>query len=195
MNRKRIQHSVEIVERLLELGRFAYGDMPETPTLTRTQWAALHYFARANEYSRTASAFGAFHATTPGTVSETIAGLVRRGLLRRRRSKADRRTVHLDLTEQGWTTLASDPSCTLEKAVERLPAEQAMAVADGLATLAAAVAREQQRPTFGICDRCKYFETEGEGAEEGARREGCRLLKMAIDPDDAAALCVGFEGR
>lgn len=194
MNRKRIRDALEVVERLLELGRFAYGRLPVAPTLTRTQWAALHYFARANQYSRTASAFAAFHATTAGTVSETINGLTRRGLLRRRRSKTDRRNVYLDLTDEGWETLQQDPSHALERAVENLPAEQVMAVADGLAALATTVAREQQRPVFGVCRHCKHFETRGTAAES-ATREGCLLLNVAIDSDEAGALCIGFEGR
>ena len=32
MNRKRIRDALEVVERLLELGRFAYGRLPVAPT-------------------------------------------------------------------------------------------------------------------------------------------------------------------
>lgn len=192
MKRKRIRASIEIVERLLELGRLAYGSLPAEPGLTRTQWAALHYFARANNYSRTASAFGSFHATTPGTVSETISNLVRRGLLTRCRSTSDRRNVYLDLTERGWEVLRNDPSGTLDRAVEELPAGQATMLADALTRLTAKVAGEQRRPLFGVCRRCKYFEVDRTSVVD-TPREGCRLLNVLLDSEDAAALCVGFE--
>ncbi len=44
--------------------------------LTAAQWTALRYFARANCFSRTVSAFADYHATTRGTASQTVKGLV-----------------------------------------------------------------------------------------------------------------------
>ena len=193
MNRKRHGYSGEIVDRLLELGRLAYGNLPSAPSLTRAQWGALRYFARANEYSRTASAFGSFHAATPGTVSETISGLVRQGLLRRARSKTDRRIVYLDLTEQGQEVLRADPAGALERALQNLPPEQLASVAASLAAVAAKLALEQQRPVFGACERCKHRQVDRTAA--GAPQEGCALFKVSLSSDDATALCVRFERR
>ena len=43
--------------------------------LSPAQWMALRYFARANPFSRTPSAFAAFQATTRGTASQAIKAL------------------------------------------------------------------------------------------------------------------------
>ncbi len=59
--------------------------------LTAAQWTALRYFARANCFSRTVSAFADYHATTRGTASQTVKSLVTQGLLTRTRSKSDAR--------------------------------------------------------------------------------------------------------
>ena len=194
MNHKqRHGYSREIVDRLLELGRLAYGNLPSAPSLTRSQWGALRYFARANEYSRTASAFCSFHAITPGTASETISSLVRLGLLQRVWSKVDRRIAHLELTERGTEVLRADPAASLERALQELPQEQLSAVAAGLTALAAKLALEQHRPVFGACDQCKYFEAGGTAT--GSPQQGCRWFKVPLSPDGAAELCVGFEGR
>jgi hypothetical protein len=40
--------------------------------LTANQWNALRYFAEANRFSRTVSAYAAYNATTRGTASQTI---------------------------------------------------------------------------------------------------------------------------
>src|SRR5215475_13325329 len=62
---------------------------------------ALRYFARANPFSRTPSAFAAFQATTRGTASQAIKALEAGGYLVRQRSKADGRSVSLRLTSKG----------------------------------------------------------------------------------------------
>src|SRR5262249_38674621 len=69
--------------------------------LSPAQWMALRYFARANTFSRTPSAFAEFRATTRGTASQAIKALEAGGYLVRQRSKADGRSVSLRLTSKG----------------------------------------------------------------------------------------------
>jgi DNA-binding MarR family transcriptional regulator len=78
--------------------------------LTPAQWAVLRYFARANRFSRTPSAFAAFHGTIRGTASQTIKSLETRGYLRRTRSEADGRSARLDLIGKARAILAHAPS-------------------------------------------------------------------------------------
>lgn len=194
MKRTLADDLAELAERLLQLRRLAYTSLPNEPNLTRPQWAALRYFAQANDYSRTATAFGSFYAVTPGTVSETINVLVRRKFLRRYRLKTDRRVVRLDLTKRGWEALGNDPSRVLDRAAEELGAEQTAALVETLTVLASNVAKRQQRPAFGVCHRCKHFDLEWT-AVDGLPREGCRLLKIRLSDDNAGAWCVRFESR
>src|SRR3974377_1180868 len=51
--------------------------------LSPAQWMALRFFARANSFSRTPSAFAEFQATTRGTASQAIKALEAGGGLAR----------------------------------------------------------------------------------------------------------------
>src|SRR6056297_2870418 len=96
-----------IAELLVHVGRAAQSEDARTD-LTAAQWTCLRFFARANGSSRTPSAFASFQATTRGTASQIIKSLERRGLVVRRRSERDRRSVRFDLTEQGRAMLDAD---------------------------------------------------------------------------------------
>ena len=64
-----------LAEMLVHVGRSARAEGRED-RLTAAQWTALRFFARANQASRTPSAFASFQATTRGTASQTIKALV-----------------------------------------------------------------------------------------------------------------------
>ncbi len=102
-------NSRSLPELVFHLGRIASGE-GLVEGLTAAQWAALRYLAQANRFSRTPSAFAAFHGTTRGTASQTIKSLETQGYLTRMRSEADRRSVRLALTEKARGILANDPS-------------------------------------------------------------------------------------
>jgi DNA-binding MarR family transcriptional regulator len=53
--------------------------------------------------------------TTPSSISEIVARLVRRGLIERRPSEDDRRRAELSLTDRGRTTLAKAPVTIQER--------------------------------------------------------------------------------
>jgi DNA-binding MarR family transcriptional regulator len=113
-------HSRVIAELVLRLGRIASGE-GLAEGLTPAQWTVLRYFARANRFSRTPSAFAAFHGTTKGTASQTIKNLEIQGYLTRIRSQADGRSARLDLTNKGRVILANDPFEAVVRAADDLP--------------------------------------------------------------------------
>src|SRR5262245_30587961 len=71
-------------EHLLLVGRLVQADAYDGD-LSPAQWMALRYFARANTFSRTPSAFAEFQATTRGTASQAIKALEAGGYLVRQR--------------------------------------------------------------------------------------------------------------
>src|SRR5258708_29445701 len=81
----------ETAELLLLAGRLVQAEGYDGE-LSPAQWIALRYFARANPFSRTPSAFAEFQATTRGTASQAIKALEAGGYLVRQRSKADGRS-------------------------------------------------------------------------------------------------------
>ena len=82
----------ETAELLLLVGRLVQTEGYDGE-LSPAQWMALRFFARANAFSRTPSAFAEFQATTRGTASQAIKALEAGGYLVRQRSPADGRSV------------------------------------------------------------------------------------------------------
>jgi DNA-binding MarR family transcriptional regulator len=117
----------ETAELLLLAGRLVQAEGYDGE-LSPAQWMALRYFARANPFSRTPSAFAEFQATTRGTASQAIKALEAGGYLVRQRSKADGRSVSLRLTSKGKKALAGDPFEVLVRAVDLLDAKERTAM-------------------------------------------------------------------
>ena len=117
----------ETAELLLQVGRLVQAEGYDGE-LSPAQWMALRFFARANPFSRTPSAFAEFQATTRGTASQAIKALEAGGYLVRQRSKADGRSVSLRLTDKGKEALARDPFEVLVRAVDSLDATERTAM-------------------------------------------------------------------
>src|SRR5229473_1715168 len=75
---------------LPQVGRLVQAEVYDGE-LSPAQWMALRFFARANSFSRTPSAFAEFQATTRGTASQTIKALEAAGYLVRQRLESDGR--------------------------------------------------------------------------------------------------------
>jgi integrase len=103
-----IMSARETAELLLLVGRLVQTEGYDGE-LSPAQWMALRFFARANGFSRTPSAFAEFQATTRGIASQAIKALEAVGYLVRQRSQADGRSVSLRLTSKGKKAIARDP--------------------------------------------------------------------------------------
>src|ERR1700746_1823887 len=73
-----IMSARETAELLLLVGRFVQAEGYDGE-LSPAQWMALRFFARANRFSRTPSAFAEFQATTRGTATQPLRRLKRVG--------------------------------------------------------------------------------------------------------------------
>ena len=94
--------------------------------LRPSQWHALRYFANAGPDERTLTHFARARATTMGTASITVSGLVEKGLMTRGR---DGRNVDLEVSDEGWRLLEShDPYRHFAAALERLSDDQKRAL-------------------------------------------------------------------
>ena len=180
-----------VAELVLHLGRIASGD-GLVGGLTPVQWTGLRYFARANRFSRTPSAFAAFHGTTRGTASQTIKGLVADGYLKQTRSKTDGRSVRLDLTERARALLDDDPIETLVRAADALPPGVRGNFAAVLQRLLGSVALQTGKPLFGTCETCLHFEGDG-CCQGGMSAYECGFVKEALAADELEQLCINFE--
>jgi len=179
-----------IAELILHLGRIASREAL-VEGLTPAQWAVLRYFARANRFSRTPSAFAAFHGTTRGTASQTIKSLETQGYLTRMRSEADGRSARLDLTDKARAILAHDPFEALVRAADALPPGARGHFANGLQRMLGQVARERGKPPFGTCASCEHLEGGG-CSREGQAPYRCGFASEPLLLEELDELCIYF---
>ena len=176
----------EIAELLVYLGRAARGG-DAASDMTAAQWTALRFFARANDVSRTPSAFASFHATTRGTASQTIKSLLAKRYLVRHESADDRRSVRFDLTDAGLAELRDDPLRALSEAIERLDAGLKSALRQALPALAGELASIRDTVAFGTCGDCRHF--------SGGTISYCACIAAELAPADLGRLCINFAAR
>lgn len=174
-----------IAEQIVHLARLVHGSTSDQ-CLTPAQWTALRYFARANRFSRTPSAFSEFHATTRGTASQTVKSLIALGLLERHANETDGRSALIEVTSAGHEKLTQDPLSALTQAIDRLPEGERGRFAAIIAGLASSMARVRTAPMFGNCGDCGHCDTSGSGPAY------CRCTQTLLDQEDMSALCVDF---
>jgi len=186
----------EIAELLLLAGRLVQTEGYDGE-LSPAQWMALRFFARANSFSRTPSAFAEFQATTRGTASQAIKALEAGGYLARQRSRADGRSVTLRLTNKGKKAIARDPFEVLVHAVGSLNAQVQSAMHDALHQVLTTVAASGAHRHFGICEDCGYRcgETSRSSTGTTGSAHRCLLFSTSIEPEDARLLCVHFQPK
>ena len=184
----------ETAELLLLVGRLVQADGYEGE-LSPAQWMALRFFARANSFSRTPSAFVDFQATTRGTASQAIKTLEAGGYLARQRSQADGRSVTLRLTDKGHEVIARDPFEALVRAVGSLDRQEQTAMRHALHQVLTTVAASRAHQRFGICQDCAHFGREicGNLPSTNPLAAKCLLLDVPIQSEDAGLLCVHFQ--
>jgi len=183
-------NSRTIAEMLFHLGRIASGDRLDEK-LTAAQWAVLRYFALANRFSRTPSAFAAFHATTRGTASQTIKSLEKQGYLTRIRSESDRRSIRLILTKKARGILANDPFESLVRAADSLPQNMQGHFASALQRMLGQVTHERGKPPFGTCTSCQYLEGDGCNRDEQTSY-ACGFASEPLLLEELDEVCFNF---
>ena len=184
----------ETAELLLLVGRLVQAEGYDGE-LSPAQWMALRFFARANSFSRTPSAFAEFQATTRGTASQAIKALEAGGYLVRQRSPADGRSVTLRLTDKSNEALARDPFEVLVRAVDSLDAKEQTAMHHALHQVLTTVAASGAHRRFGVCQDCTHLAGETCSDSTGASLSAlkCQLFGVPIEPEDTGLLCVHFQ--
>jgi DNA-binding MarR family transcriptional regulator len=191
MGSKNASANISVAELVTQLARYAYGESSAVG-LTPARWTALRYFSRANRFSRTVSAFAAFHGTSRGTASQTVKGLVREGYLARTRCASDGRSARLDVTDRAKGILMEDPIQRLVCATNSLSTTARDAVAKGLGRMLAQLAGDLGKPRFGVCTHCKHLRAEDCCLAGGTPYE-CSFLNEPLDEPELRELCVNFE--
>jgi DNA-binding MarR family transcriptional regulator len=190
MKKELTMNSRAIAELVFHLGRIATGE-GLVEGLTAAQWAALRYFAQANRFSRTPSAFAAFHGTTRGTASQTIKSLETQCYLSRMRSEDDRRSVRLVLTDKAKGILANDPLESLVRAADSLPAGAQGNFANALQRMLSEVTQERGKPSFGTCASCQHLQSNS-CRQEGNTAYACGFTSESLLLEELEGVCINF---
>ncbi len=176
---------------LLErLGRLLQNDA-HWHGLKPTQWEALRYLGRANRFSRSPRALTAYLGMTKGTVSQTLAALERKGLIRKEPVPKDRRNVRLEITRQGRSLLNKDPLSKFEMAAGNLRAKERAGLESGLRSLLTEALEQHGGKPFGACSLCRYFRED----DEQGKPHRCALLDEPLSAADGKLICVEQEPR
>ncbi len=175
----------QIAEQIVHLARLVHGAASDQ-CLTPAQWTALRYFARANRFSRTPSAFSEFHATTRGTASQTVKSLIALGYLERHANETDARSTLIEVTPAGRAKLEDDPLSALTQAIDHLPDIERKHFATLITWLSTTMARARTAPLFGNCGDCGHCDTTGTGPAY------CRCTQTLLDQGEMSALCIDF---
>jgi len=175
-----------IAELLIHVGRASRSE-DGSSDLTAAQWTCLRFFTRANSTTRTPSAFASFQATTRGTASQIIKSLEIRGLITRKRSDRDRRSVRFDLTEAGRAMLVHDPLSDLIGVIGHLEDDERDRFLETLSQLASGLAGLRDVPAFGTCQSCRHFAPANDSGY-------CACIAAELAADEIDKLCASYHG-
>jgi DNA-binding MarR family transcriptional regulator len=157
-----IMSARETAELRLQVGRLVQAEGYDGE-LSPAQWMALRFFARANPFSRTPSAFAEFQATTRGTATQAIKALEADGYLVRQPCKTGGRSVSLRLTSKGKKALTRDPFEVLVRAVDSLDKTERTAMRPALHQVLSTLATSGAHRRTGVCQDCTRFGREMSG--------------------------------
>ena len=149
-------------------------------------------FLPCQSLSRTVSAFAEFHATTRGTASQTVKGLIKQGYLARIPSDTDGRSARVDLTDNAKPILARDPFELVVDAAEALPGRLRGQLVKLLERMLGHVARQRSRPSFGICASCAHLRIRKCCGSDPCRYQ-CGLLNEPLTAEEIEQICISFE--
>lgn len=174
-----------LLERLARIVRAREHEADLNPA----QWEAMRYLARCNRYSDSPSALTAYVGATKGTVSQTINALVRKGLVAKRPRDGERRSVRLELTEEGRRQLERDPWQDVAKQIDTIPLVIWNALRSNLSELLRNELKRRGNAPFGRCLTCRNF-LRNKVDSPPATPHYCRLLEEPLSDEDAGRLCV-----
>ena len=165
----------------------------QTGDLNPAQWGALRYLSRANRFSRNPMALTRYLGTTRGTTSQTLIALERKGYVRRTPSQRDKRSVDLEITDQGIDKVKNDPVSSLVDAAENALGDDCRTTRDLLSGLLQHLVSLNDGRMFGQCRTCRHFRSDQQA--ESGEPHLCGLLDVGLSDEDGEKICVEQEGR
>lgn len=172
----------DLLERLSSLTRVWFRQHPLLADLQPIQLSALVYLARCNRYSNTPLAVTDYLGLTKGTVSQSLKALESKGLIVKTQNAEDKRSVHLELSEQARGLVAAVvPPAFLADAAQRM-GTSAVELEWLLSDLLRNVQRNEDVPSFGLCNSCFYH-------QQVDGQPFCGLTQEPLSHHEAELIC------
>jgi MarR family transcriptional repressor of emrRAB len=159
-----------LLERLAALIHQSVRDDAARHGLLPIHLLILAYLNRANRYSALPIAIAEYFGITRGTVSQSLAILESRGLVRKARDGRDGRRVHLSLTDASQALLAQTWASRLEAAIDTQALDQET-LEQALRSLLTGLQRLNGQRAFGVCRGCAHFLDDASGHRCGLTGE------------------------
>lgn len=172
--------TAQVLAQLERLSRLSRA-VSHSAGLNPAQWDALRYLARCNRFSNSPMALTQYLGATKGTISQTVAALVKKTAVTKTVRAGNHRSVVLVLTDLGRQFLANDPLRPLEKSIENLTAKTKKRFARGVLELLDGERQRQSQPRFGTCATCRFFRS---------APDTCMKFEQSLAAGDKVLICV-----
>lgn len=152
-----LERLLTLLERVGNLTQASLRAAGQPHALQPVPLLALSYLSRANHYSNTPAALADYLGLSRAAVSQSVAILEARGLVRRSQDMTDRRVRHLELTKAGAEIVTEVlPPPEWQKLLRQQPA-----ALDRLTTHLDGLLRGLQASSVGsafdVCHTCRHF--------------------------------------
>lgn len=176
-------HLYQSIERIGNLMRSEIRKAAMDFGLQPVHLQVLNYLSQCNQYSDTTAAVTDYLGATKGTVSQSLQLLERRGYIDKEQDGSDRRVYHLRLSKEGDAVLKELlPPSFYHLAEGKIAAGECQATADVLIRLLTELQRANGLKTFGVCQSCELFRSDGNSHQ-------CGLTLAPLGDDAIVKIC------
>jgi len=157
----------------------------ETEGLSPSQVQTLLFLSHAHPRYKGIGAIAKRFSIAPATASRIIDNLEKKGLVKRFRSKQDRRSVQVKLTAAGKRAVQqiAEIVTRLEEYAHGLAVGEQEALAEGLEKILQSFHREGYLASLGICRFCPFFEEEA--YPQASKPHLCRLTHERLSDKES----------
>jgi MarR family transcriptional regulator, negative regulator of the multidrug operon emrRAB len=176
-------NTFKLIERISTLLRSEERKIYAIYGLQPVHGQVLEYLATCNKFSNTPAAVTEYLSLTKGTVSQSIQVLERKNYIEKVPDPADRRVVHLLLTESGQTLIdGAKPSQLFRSIQEQVAVQDFSTLEQALQFTLSSLQKANQSKSFGLCKTCRYF-------SERDHHYHCELTHLPLSQTDIDKIC------
>ena len=184
-----MQTSIQLLDRLSALFNQSLREDAARHGLLPIHLQALAYLSAANQYSDIPVAVAEYFGTTRGTVSQTLAVLVRKGLIQKEADPKHGKRIHLRLTDAGQKVLTTSWAQRLGNVLEfkntdtkNSDNKKSSNIEASLEALLVELQKQNSNQAFGVCHRCAHFQRNENDSQ-------CGLTGESLATEQTVKIC------